>query len=83
MVDRTAQIPRARFEICFRIEELIELEIGDFVFVRKFISRFRTHLHQSALAGAPNFFAIEPALAPHHCFHQHRVELMFIRNRHD
>ncbi len=81
MLKRAMQIPAARLEIAFRVEQILRLEIVDLVFARPFQCRFLAHLHETALARAADFLRIEPALTPHHRFHQHRVELMFGRDR--
>ena len=76
-----AQIPRPGFQICFRIEQLLNTEIVDLIFVRPFIGRFLAHLHEAALSGAAVFFGIKAAFAPNDCFHQHRIEMMFHRHQ--
>ena len=52
MLERATQIPRACFEICFWIEELLDAKVGDLIFARPFVGRFFAHLHEPALSGA-------------------------------
>src|SRR5207237_9994189 len=49
-LERASQVRRAGFEICSRIEELLEIENLDLVFTCPFIGGSLTYLHQFALA---------------------------------
>jgi hypothetical protein len=80
MVEGASQIPRTGLKICLWIEELVDLEVVDLVFVRPFIRGFLADLHQSALAGGSIFLTIKPALAPDNSFDQHWIELVLGRD---
>src|SRR5215470_9358324 len=73
------QVPCASLKIGFRIKKLLHFEIVDFIFTCPLLGRFLAHLHESALSVAAVFSRIEAALAPHDCFYQHRIEMMFGR----
>ena len=77
MPDGALEIPRACLQICPRIEELVDMEIGDLVFTRPFVSSFFGYLHEAALSMTPILSRIKPALTPNDRFHQHRIQVMF------
>ena len=82
-LQRPMKIPGTGFEIRFWIKQFLCAKIRDTRFLRPFLGRNLTHLHQPSLAGAAHFLRIEFALAPDHRLQQHRIELIRRRDRAD
>ena len=77
MLQGALQIPRAGFEIRFRIEKFFHAKILHAGFRRAHsLAALFAHLHQTALARRPELLRIKTALAPDHRLDQHRIDLV-------